>query len=270
MNRPSLLLLSDARTELRNSQSSDGDSLYRSNHGVPVAWIFAFGGRNIWNPGDDVEARGGVVGQRNPYETMVEVALARLEQAEGALQADPYLWPFLSPVIIMRRKLLTKSKGAFIRVAAPWVIGLQEQQIERWKAATAFAENAVNLVGAGRVPEGVQALQELAPFCPFVPKAHSGDRAALQSLVPYADQPEPLKLALAVLGEPDNRATFEQAVAREVAPGLDAYGKLPHRAPLKAPVAVVSASGKSAPATTSASGGGGLMAKLGGLFKRKG
>jgi hypothetical protein len=256
MKRQSHLIYCDTRTDLQHSQSSEGDVLYHSQNGVPIGWFFAFGGRNIWNPGDDVEARGGVVGRRNPYETQVEVAVVRLEQAEAALQSDAYLWPFLSAITLFRRKLMTKPKTGFVRVAAPWVIGLEEAQIDRWRAATAFAENCVNMVSAGRTNDGLRSLMELQSFSPFVPGGHSADLDELMRSPHFPGEEEVLRVALVAMGVPDNRDTFEKGARKEVAAALAKYRTLPPKAPPVPPPA---------PATAK----GGILGKLGGLFGYK-
>jgi len=263
-SRPSHLIYNDQRTDLRTSQSTDGEVLYHSPYGVPLIWILAFGGRNIWNPGDDVEARGGLAGKRNPYETQVEVALVRLEQAETALRSEEYLWPWFSALPILRRKLALKPKAGFLRVAAPWVIGLTDQQVDRWRSATAFAENAVNFTAAGRQPDAMLALSELTPFCPFVPAGDSGDMKKFESLGTYPGVDAHLRLAQLTLGDTDNREVFVKAVQKECVAALEAYRALPPRAPVARPVLPKA----EAPAAKGGDGAG-LLGKLTGLFKRK-
>ncbi|CAN5205177.1 hypothetical protein BH09SUM1_BH09SUM1_20400 [soil metagenome] len=264
MPRHSHLIYNSSRTDLRSSQSADdGEILCSSSLGVPVVWIFAFGGRNIWNPGDDVEARGGTVGRRNPYETAVEVAIVRLEQAEQQLQNDPYLYPFLSALPMLRRKMLLKPKAGYIRVVAPWVIGLEEAHIERWTSATAFAENCVNMVSANRTRDAILSLAELTPFCPFVPLGDSGDLARLASTPGYDGEDEELRLAHLTFGEPDNNEVFEKNARRDCRKALDDYRLLPPRAPIVTEAVqrqLKEARGESA---------GGFMGKLTGLFKKK-
>ncbi|MBI1292422.1 hypothetical protein GC173_14480 [bacterium] len=260
MKRASHLIYTDKRTSLQSSQSTDGDVFYRSEEGVPVLWFFAFGARNVYTPGDTVEDRGGEVGNRNPYETQIETAIVRLEQAEGALQSDRYLWPMLSAMTVFRRKLMSRPKQAFIRVAAPWVIGLEDAQIDRWRAATAFAENCANFVSSGRSTEGLRALGELEPFCPFVPGGHSGDMDKLLKHPTHSEEEPVLKLGLLTLGSPDNRDVFEKAIRKEVADNLAAWQKLPEKA---APVPIIPPS--SSPESASRR----LLRQLSDLFSKK-
>ncbi|HMZ51483.1 MAG TPA: hypothetical protein PK988_04390 [Candidatus Sumerlaeota bacterium] len=266
--RHSYLIYSDRRTLLRESQSSDGETLFHSEHGVPMIWIFAFGGRNIWNVGDDVEARGGAVGKRNPYETSVEVATTRLEHAQDIISASPYLHPYLAGISVLRRKLLVKPKTGFIRIAAPWIMGLKDQDVDRWRSATAFAENSVNLLSAGREPEAVAALAELKAFCPLIPRGLSSDLAELQKNGAYRDHDEAMRLAFLTLGEPDNRQSFEKAVHKDVMEGLSAFRAAPERKSIAMPapkaVAAPAATADAAPSKPA-----GLLGKLTGLFGRK-
>lgn len=223
MNRPSKLIYTDSRTTLENSQSDEGAILYRSSLGVPVLWIFAFGGRNIWDPGDDVVRRGGVVGRRNPYETPVEVAIVRLEQVEQSLRAAPHLWPVLAGVPILRRKLLAQSPKGFIRLVAPWLVGLDDKDIERWKSSTSFAENCVNYVGAGQMRQGLEALRQLEPFCPFIPRGDGGDLDRVAKATTVNETEEAMRVAVLTLGTPENRDVYYKAVTKDIAGALTEY-----------------------------------------------
>lgn len=228
MNRPSRLIYSESRTELRNSQSEDGDCQFYSNLGVPILWFFAFGGRNIWDPGDHVEERGGRVGERNPYETSLEVALTRLEHVEASISDDKYLWPLLSALPLMRRRLALKRKTGFLRVVAPWVIGLEQIHVDRWSAATAFAENFVNFLSHNRRPEAIRSIRELTPFCPFVPDGVLDDLKTIEAHKAYPKKPLEMRLTLLTMGEPQEAPeTVENWVMRDVKPRLEAFRQLP-------------------------------------------
>lgn len=258
MSRTSHLIFTEKRTDLRQSQTiDDGGLLFQSPHGVPLVWFFAFGGRNIWNPGDDVEARGGKVGRRNPYETLVEVAVARLEQAEHELKSDGYLWPFLSAMPILRRKLELKPGTGFIRVAAPWIIGMEEQHIDIWRSATAFAENCVNMTAADRRIDALRSLEQLRPFAPFIPTATAADRGTLKKHPAYPNEDDALRLALLTLGEPDNRNVFVKAAKRDCASALESYDELVQKSPPPAVSPI-----KEVPTSS------GFIGKLAGFFKR--
>lgn len=226
MNRPSRLMYSRERTDLRQSQSDIGEMVGFSDLGVPIVWFFAFGGRNIWTPGDSVNDRGGAVGKRNPYETPVEVAVTRLEHVEAALADSPYIWPWLSAMTILRRKLEFQPKDGCIRVVAPWVIGLKELQINRWTAATAFAENAVNLLSAGRRSEGIRALRELAPFCPFVPDGDLSDRIQFDKISAFKDETFHKRVAYLTIGKPSRRAPIDALIEQTLVPAFARYEKL--------------------------------------------
>ncbi|MCC6545712.1 hypothetical protein IT570_00980 [Candidatus Sumerlaeota bacterium] len=267
--RHSYLIFSDRRTLMRESQSSDGEVLFQSPHGVPMVWIFAFGGRNIWNVGDDVEARGGAVGKRNPYETSVEVATTRLEHAQEAISASPYLQPWLAGMTVLRRKLMAKPKDGFIRIAAPWVMGLKNQDVDRWRSATAFAENSVNFLSAGREPEAVAALAEIKAFCPVIPRGLSTDLAELQKISAYSDQDEAMKLAFLTLGEPDNRESFQKVVHRDLAEAINAFRAAPERKSITLPKPKVIETPSAKPDDKPSGVKSGLLGKLSGLFGKK-
>ncbi len=258
---------------MSESQSSDGEILFRSEHGIPLVWFVAFGGRNIWNPGDDVEARGGVVGKRNPYETVVEVAATRLEHAESVLAGAPYLRPWLAGMTILRNKLQAKPKTGFIRLVAPWVAGMKDAEVERWRSATAFAENAINLIGAGREPEAIVSLAQLKAFCPLLPGGISSDLDDLRKSRVYTGEEELLRLALLTVGEPDNREPFDKAARRSVGEALQEYHALPPRKSVALPKPVAVAAPATEPAPTPANAKEtskpGLLGRLAGLFGRK-
>ncbi len=262
--RQSQLIYNDDRTSADESQSHEGDVLYFSPLGVPILWVFAFGERNVWNPGDKVSDRGGAVGKRNPYEIQVEVALLRLEHAEDALkQSSPSLWPWLSAMPILRRKLYTRPKTGYIRIVAPWMLSLKEDQIERWRAATAFAENCVNLLVADRNMQAKRSLAELRPFAPFVPLGNPKDVKAFRAIKAYSDKPEPLKLALLTVGEAENPEPMEKAAERDVAQALSDYEEyienMEH--------ATTEIPAHQLPSTSTSPG---LLDKLTGIFKKRG
>lgn len=262
--RQSILIYSETRSARGSSQSLDGEVLFRSDHGIPILWVFAFGGRNIWNPGDDVSSRGGAVGKRNAHETMVEVALARLEHAESVITEAPYLEPWLAGMPILRRKLIPKSKSGFIRIVAPWLTAMPKQDFERWRSATSFAENTVNLIAGGREAEALRSLEELRPFSSFVPRGIPRDlQEALKSRL-YNDQDDVLRVALLTLGEPESRESFEKAARKEIGEALEKYRKLPDRKPPEAQLPAGSAAqgtarGESKP----------LLGRIAAIFRKK-
>lgn len=260
-NRTSNLIFSNQRTDSTDFTSSKGELLYSSQNGIPLSWIFAFGGRNIWTPGDSVEERGGVVGQRHTYETQVEVALNRLENVQNELSQDtPWLWPWLSPISLLRRKLMTKSPKGFIRIAAPWTTQLKKADQEHFRSAIAYAENAVHSSAQGNHIQSAQRLSKLTPFCPFVPQGKENDQALFEKLPFFQGEELPLRIALINLGEPSNRKPFDQAVSRDVAPAWENYQ------PLKQPTKIPPPTKKEVQVHGLDKGG--ILGKIKSLFKR--
>lgn len=266
MTRISRLCFADGRSDPSQPLREEGELLYSCPDGVPVLWVFAFGGRNVWNPGDDVQARGGAVGQRLRFETPVEVALTRLEQAEDALRPLDSVWPWYAAVPMFRRKLSLKPKTGFLRLHAPWVETLPESEAFAWKSATAFAENFVNFHAAGQPWQAMESLRRLRSFCPFLAEGHGEDWKAFEACV-RRGAPREVELALLTLGEPDQRDIFEAGARRDIAPALDALERAP-RLPRPVPPAAA-ASASSAPAPSGDGASGGVLAKLTGLFRRR-
>lgn len=261
-NRNSLLVYTESRTTLEESQSGEGEILYQSPHGVPLLWVFAFGERNVWDPGDDINARGGAVGARNPYETMVEIAATRLEHAESALaNSAPLLWPWLSAMSIFKRKLYALPKTGFIRIVAPWMLSLKDKEINRWRAATAFAENCVHYLMIGRNMHATESLRELKPFCPFVPYGSPRDVKGFRSIKAYPEQSEHMRVAFLTLGEPVKKGPYQQAVDRDIAQALAQYYEN---------IENMSQSSTRVPKLdTAAATDDGLISRLAGIFRRK-
>lgn len=263
--RTSKLVYTDHRMQQGQSQSAEGEMLYRSDAGVPILWIFCFGGRNLWDPGDDIEARGGAMGQRNPYETPIDVAITRLEQAEAALLEDEHLWPWLSAMPFLRRKLMTKPKKGFLRLVAPWIASLGPEEYEQWRRSTAYAENCVNFVNVGRSADARASLSVLEPYCPLVPLLDGKDFKRLAAAKSDVDE-EAVRLALLTVGSPENRDRLAETARRDISPLLEKARSLP---PPKAPTPASSQKEAAPAAVVAAPPTGGLLGKLGGLFRRK-
>lgn len=250
---------------MEHSQSSEGQVLFRSDHGVPLLWIFAFGERNVWNPGDNVEDRGGIVGGRNWYQTQIDVATTRLEHVESAMKSGaPHLWPWLSAVAILRRKLYTRPKTGFIRIVAPWLLSLNDSEIERWRAATAFAENSIYYLLHNKNMLANESLGHLSDFCPFVPSGSPKDIDKFQKLAMYKDKEEAMRIALVMLGEPDNAKPFEKAVQRDVTKALTDYRDFVSNMSSQTVAKVEAEAAGSKPSSS-----GGLISRLTGFFKGK-
>ncbi len=234
-------------------------TLYSSSS-IPFSWFFLFGGRNIWNPGDDVEARGGIAGERNPYETSVEVALTRIEHAISAFKDSEQFWPFFSPMLILERKLMTLPKNNFIRLLARDYDEGDSDTRERWRVATAYAENAANYLVASKAREAVLSLRNLHAFSEYVPGIDGHDISRLEEFSKKDGRDSFIVLSLNVVGYPENMETFEKAAAKFVSPALADYEQLP-------------AEQKQINIETSSTGavdseGAGIVGKLKSLFRR--
>lgn len=260
-----MLVYSSRRSDASGTRDGGEDVLYECPEGVPMLWIFAFGARNVWDPGDHVQDRGGAVGHRNLYETQVEVALARLEQAEGNLRASEAMWFWFSGMPLLRRKLLLKPRHGFVRIAAPWLVEMDEQLANRWRSATSFAENCVNYCGVGNTLAAIRSLRELDPFCPFLPNERLGDTGQLaKARLKLEERDAARRLALLTLGKPSQADPFEQGVERHVSPALETHSSLPDTA-FELPDQL---DGSRGPSPAEAPDGGSLVGKLTGLFKR--
>jgi hypothetical protein len=267
--RVSYLICSEKRAVPGQENDVSGDILYQSDCGVPVLWLFCFGGRNVWEVGDDVESRGGAVGQRNPFETQVEVALTRLERAQDALSDNPHVWTWLSAMPILERKLSLQKKAHFVRLAAPWIGTLPTEQQERWRSSTAFVENFVNFLAANRRTEAAESIRRLADFCPFVAEGHGADKKAFEKCPQYKKEQRPMRVALLTLGEPQMRDLYERAVERDVAPALAEFeGMTPLAAPNSTLIKVPDMPSQ-APQAAEAPKSGGLLGKLKGVFRKQ-
>lgn len=251
---------------MADRHSNAGDVIYRSEDGIPLIWISVFGERNVWNVGDDVSARGGAVGARNVWETNVETALVRLDHAADTLKACPHVWPWMSPMLMLRRKLSIRSKEGFIRLCAPWTENLEEEDAETWKSAPAFLENFVNFISAGRRTEAAVSIRRLQPFCLFTPEGHGADREEFKANRHYRNETEKaVRSAFLMLGEPGEKLDmFRKAALNTVGPPMEEYAKLP---PLPEP-------GSSLVKTIdleedAPNGGSGFLGKLTGYFWKR-
>ena len=264
-NRSSTLVFETHRFDAATGRGGSEENLYEFGDGVPMLWIFAFGARNVWNPGDHVEDRGGAVGHRNLYETQVDVALSRLEQAEANLRSAQPMWAWFSGMPLLRRKLMLKPRHGFIRVATPWITPQDEDLFNRWRSAISFAENCVNYCGVGDFLAAVRSLRELEPFCPFLPDERLADLGQLRKVKLAAGEADTAhRLALLTLGTPVVEETFLHGIERDVTPALEAHAKLPqHVFSFPEPVTATADAGAGADAA-----GGSLVGKLTGLFRR--
>lgn len=265
MIRHAQLIVTTARL-IDEDDSASRIALYHAEGGIPLLWIFLFGARNVWMPGDDLKARGGAVGMREIYETPTEVALVRLEHAEGALRGDPHIWPWYSALELLRRKLALQPKNGFVLLQSQWSSTPGKELEETWRSAPALVENFVNLVGSGDSARAATVLDRVEPFCTFTPRGDESDRKAFQKAKLYKDQDPAVRLALMMLGEPPGRgrAVMEQAARKDIDPLLREH--LAGEGRRYAPTAAVVAEGA---ADAGGPAKGGVLARLTGLFGKR-
>lgn len=269
------------RSELQYIPPGGGEMevLFESPEGIPLLWFLAFGTRNNWVPDQSVKERGGAAADRNRFDSSVEDSQYRLEEAESVLREQPRVWPFYAPVSILRRKVSARPRNGMLRLAAPWATH-DPEVAGQFKSAIAFVENAVNMFAQERFHEASAMLENLSRFCPAVydglsevPKPGASGR--LDSLEPE------LRIAFAMLGENERENEGIVRVAREIVPpALVAWRTLPPPPPPPAPKAVPQKKGPPKPNPNAIPKGpvimvadepkGGLVAKLGRLFGRKG
>lgn len=261
--RPSTLLYAPARF-VPGSDWDAGEVLFTGEDGIPLLWFLCFGARNTYTPGESLESAGGAAASRNRYETQVEDAQYRLEQAENNLRTEEHLWPWLSALPLLRRRLIARPRTGFLRLSAPWV---PENRAEELRTAIAMVENAVNNFSHGRHVAGRQSLDKVAHFVPVLFSGDKGDAARFRNAKAYANVPvEALRVARLTLGTAGkDDATFIKQVDEYVAPALERLKSLPPPPEPEVPKPAVPAP----VATTVEEREKSLLGKLTGLFRRK-
>ncbi len=269
------------RAELQYIPHGGGEVevLFESPEGIPLLWFLAFGTRNNWVPDQSVKERGGAAAERNRFESSVEDSQYRLEEAESVLREQPRVWPFFAPVSILRRKVSARPKSGVLRLAAPWATHDPETGA-RLRGSIAFAENAVNLFAQERFHEASAMLDHLSAFCPAVYDGLvEGPRSVATARYDHLE-PE-LRIAFAMLGENEGENEGIARLAREIVPpALEAWRALPPPPPPPAPKAAPQKKSPPRPNPNAIPKGpvimvadeppGGLVAKLGRLFGRRG
>ena len=250
MSKPARLIFSLQRFQAE-APAENVDVVAECPTGIPIAWIFCFGGRNIWEPDDQIKDRGGSSALRNRYETMAEVAEARLGNAVDALQGSPHLWVWLCSVEVLRRRLANRGKKGFLRVDANWAFK-EEKSREKAVILTAQAENIVNLILMSRVREISSVMSGFDSFCPFVPHLEEKDRKRFAKAKGFEQVQGARRAAARVAGMPPrDQDRFLQQVDEVCAPEFEKLGTLPPY-----------------PMATAADAGEGLLARVKGLFRR--
>ncbi|MCB2154707.1 hypothetical protein KQI84_07445 [bacterium] len=252
MSKPARLLFSLQRFQAE-APTSNVDVIAECPTGIPIGWIFCFGGRNIWEPDDHIEDRGGSSALRNRYETPVEVAEARMSNVVGAVQSSPHLWVWLSSLQLLQRRLSNRGKKGFIRVDANWAFK-QEKSREKIVILTAQAENIVNLILMGRIREVPNVLPSFDPFCPFVPHIEEKDAKRFAKAKGFENLDGARRAAALTVGlPPRDQERFLTQVDEVCQPEYEKLSSLPPY-PMAAPATKVDDDG--------------LLGKVKGLFRR--
>jgi hypothetical protein len=190
-----------------------GEVLSVSLEGIPMGWVFLFGGRNYWEPDEQVGERGGAASERQRFETPLEVADARLLNAMSSLRDSPHLWVWFASMEILRRRLKSKAKAGFLQLDAAWAFETPEIAAKT-SQTPAYAENYVNMVNINRIENIPQYVSPLERICPFVPYCHPDDRKrARMAAKKLGDMSEAAAAAALLIGLPgDNPALFLERV----------------------------------------------------------
>jgi len=248
--RTSRLLFAHERS---GDSARGGDVVFECEDGIPLGWLLCFGGRNFWNPDDQVADRGGTAAQRDRFETPLDVADARLSQAIDVLRGCPHLWVWLAPVDPFLRRLQSRGKRGFLRLEAPWA------DAALLNSLPAYVENYVNLVVASRLADIARVAAPIEKVSPFVPVCHSDDRKRFDRSPAYRNQADLRRVAALVVGLPaDDAETWHARLDLVAAP---AYARLANLPPYPAAPRAATAG---APTETSS-----FMARLKNLVGKK-
>ncbi|MDK2973359.1 MAG: hypothetical protein PWP23_3114 [Candidatus Sumerlaeota bacterium] len=203
MARPSrLLYLTTALHQQGGAES--GDEVCSCPDGIPLGWVMLFGGRNYWEPDEQVAARGGAVGDRTRFETPIEVAEARLTNAISSLRSSEHLWVWFAALEILRLRIKGKGKTGVLRLEAPWALDNATHR-DKTSRATAFAENYVNMVSVDRIENIPQYVAPLDKICPFVPYCKPDDHARFRKAAGiFKEYGEPAQAAALLVGIPQS------------------------------------------------------------------
>ncbi len=257
MSRASRLLYSQER--IGHEAASQGDVIAECTDGIPMGWLFCFGGRNFWAPDDLVADRGGTAAERNRFETPLEVADARLAQALDGLRGEPHMWVWFAPVDLLHRRIQARGKRGYLRLDATWAFE-GGRNTEAINSVPAFVENYVNRVTTGILHDLELIGKPLRAISPFVPICRPEDRKAFEKAKAYRDREGVHRAAALVAGTPArDHEIWNAGIERTVAPEFAALDDLP---PYPELPAVAPGTGK--PATDR-----GLMGKLKSMMGRE-
>jgi hypothetical protein len=196
----------------RDHRSSEEKSvLFECEEGIPFGWFVLFGGRNFWEPEQKIEDRGGVSSERDPLITPLEVAEPRLRNALDAFQQNPHLWPFVSSLELLHKRVKVRSRKGFLQLEAGWIMG--NEAVEFSKLA-ALMETLVFQVNQGNT-DLEKFLKPFQRYAPWVPLQNQGDKAEVESVLKKLGKGEnsATGLAMIMIGTPHGQLErFEEQV----------------------------------------------------------
>jgi hypothetical protein len=148
-----------------------------------------------------VNDRGGAMGERDQFETPLEVAEARLRQALDAVSDYDPIWVWFAGLELLHRRLLARGSRGFLHIEAAWMISDAPFRSTAVQAIP-YAENLVNLVSTNRGGEIVRAVGPLEQVCPFVPYGRFEDRARFATLRKHSQAPPAVEAITLLAGTP--------------------------------------------------------------------
>jgi hypothetical protein len=231
MSASSQLLVTASRYAA-DQTPDNAEVLFEAASGIPFLWFLCFGARNTYYPGVSIAEHGGAASERDRFETQIEDAQYRIEHVLENMRPNRYLWPWLSPLVLLERKLKARPKSHYLYLSTPAQTARGDL-----RRAISYAENAVNYISAGNTLASIPMLESLEGICPVVFFGDDKDRQRLAAAKDYASYtPEAARVALLQLGMPprDSDILLRQAV-EITTPELEALAKLPPPPPPSAP-----------------------------------
>lgn len=213
------------RTTSAAGSGSGSELVASSRDGLPFLWMILFGGRNYWQPDEEVAQRGGAAADRDLLQTPLEVAEARLLNASDALRSCPSTRPFSTAGPVLARRIASFGTRGILRVQAPWAAGTDAAR-KRLGSLLALTENYVNCADAGRREMLPALAKAIAEYSPFVPHADGEDLARCAAACGVAE-PGSEQAALLMAGEPHpgHRRLFLDAVAASGPEDFEGYAR---------------------------------------------
>lgn len=205
--KPSELLYLDSRS------STTSASLLGCPNGIPFGWVILFGGRNYWEPDQPIEERGGVSAERDQLITPIEVSQPRLQNAIDAFKQAPHLWPWVSSLEVLNKRLKTRSRKGFLKLHVPW---LSSDQLHELNKSTAYMENTVYQINSGNLDVS-KLLAQFEGLCPWTPLSIEADAKRFEARTKEFRKPNSvLTLGELIIGSPEQHNDRFESQLEEV------------------------------------------------------